>query len=450
MQKRKLSLVLEEGLAEVPLLDVHTHLDAAHLSARGLHDILLYHMVISDLTSAGCPTPARLSDNPEEAEVEARVTEALPYLQYIQNTSSFWATRIILRDLYGWTEPISENNWRRLDKLVRERAGDPAWPREIMRRAGVQRACTQLWHRRDGSADDILQYALERLFFVLFEWESQNDHPLVDLESVWNVPDPYMPAPVLMGDDRPPITRRILSLEDVHTAIRDYVSSVPRDLVVSTTQHLSTDISYREVTDEEMAEALARRNQATRAERDVYGSYLFEAILVEFERQLPDMVHQFTMGAEPLPFETGSKMRQETIFELAAIIARHPRLHFQIFSSNEHTNQSLCTLARELPNLSLAGCWWHNFFPGVIRKVMTDRLDMLAANKQIGFFSDAYCMEWCYAKAVLVRKQLAEVMAQKVEQGQYSVDESVSIARRILFESPQSLVGIRPGGSGAT
>ena len=33
-----------------------------------------------------------------------------------------------------------------------------------------------------------------------------------------------------------------------------------------------------------------------------------------------------------------------------------------------------------------------------IRQVMEERLDMLPANKQIGFFSDAYCVEWSYAK----------------------------------------------------
>ena len=55
---------LEEALREIPLLDAHTHLDAAHLSARGLDDILLYHMVISDLYSAGCPEGARLSEMP--------------------------------------------------------------------------------------------------------------------------------------------------------------------------------------------------------------------------------------------------------------------------------------------------------------------------------------------------------------------------------------------------
>jgi hypothetical protein len=94
--------------------------------------------------------------------------------------------------------------------------------------------------------------------------------------------------------------------------------------------------------------------------------------------------------------------------------------------------------------LSLAGYWWHNFFPASIRKVMSERLDMVAGNKQVGFFSDAYCTDWTYAKAVIVRKQLADVMAQKIEQQQYTRDTALAIAHQILYESPQSLLGIQP------
>jgi hypothetical protein len=63
---------------------------------------------------------------------------------------------------------------------------------------------------------------------------------------------------------------------------------------------------------------------------------------------------------------------------------------------------------------------------------------------QVGFFSDAYCIEWSYAKLAIVRRQLAQVLAQKVEQMQYTRDEAISIARSILFETPQSLNGMVP------
>src|SRR5258708_23007842 len=126
------------------------------------------------------------------------------------------------------------------------------------------------------------------------------------------------------------------------------------------------------------------------------------------------------------------------------MIGRHPKLRFQCFLSSRHANQALCTLARELPNFSLAGYWWHNFFPNVIRQVMAERLDMVPANKQIGFFSDAYCVEWTYGKAVLVRKQLARVLAEKIKQGQFTRDEALAVMRSILYESPQSLFGMTP------
>ncbi len=45
-------------------------------------------------------------------------------MPHIQNTSCFWGVRIILGDLYGWKEPITPDNWRRLDGLIRERADD--------------------------------------------------------------------------------------------------------------------------------------------------------------------------------------------------------------------------------------------------------------------------------------------------------------------------------------
>jgi hypothetical protein len=69
---------LKEDLAEIPIVDCHTHLHPNHLAARGLHDILLYHMVISDLYSAGCPDGNRLMDDPSDAEIVERMERVLP------------------------------------------------------------------------------------------------------------------------------------------------------------------------------------------------------------------------------------------------------------------------------------------------------------------------------------------------------------------------------------
>lgn len=434
----------ESALATVPILDIHTHLVGGRLGARGLQNVLLYHMVVSDLYSAGCPSGARLTQFPgwpDQAEAHARIEEAMPFLPQIQNTSSWWGVRLILRDLYQWREPITRDNWRRLDAMIRERADDRAWHHSILDRLNIQRTATEIARRCDGEDDERLQYALEWGFFTRCQW-GEFDTALNELERCWGR-TPESPSPIGSGG-RPKTDRTIRTLADVHAAVKHYVDAIPYADVLSTATHLSTDIDYRVVSDTEMESALARRSQAGERERDTYASYVNELFLTELEKHGNEIVFQFSFGAEPLPFETGSRLNQRTISQLAEMIARHPKLRFQCFLSSRHANQSLCTLARELPNFSLAGYWWHNFFPDTIRQVIAERLDMLPANKQVGFFSDAYCVEWVYAKAILVRKQLARVLADKVAQGQYADTEALEIARRILFETPQTLLGMKP------
>ena len=86
-------------------------------------------MAISDLYAAGCPSRAPLTEFPgwpTDEEAHARIQQALPYLPLVRNTSSSWCVRIILGDLYDWHEPITADNWKRLDAMVRERADERA------------------------------------------------------------------------------------------------------------------------------------------------------------------------------------------------------------------------------------------------------------------------------------------------------------------------------------
>ena len=435
---------LEQALAEIPVMDIHTHLVGGALGARGLHDILLYHMAVSDLYAAGCPRGSRLTEfpaRPSDEEAAERIEEALPYLPWIANTSTSWGVRIILRDLYDWDEPVTEHNWRRLDGRVRERADDRTWQRALLDRLRIRRTGTEILRRGNGADDDRLQYALEWAFFARSQW-GEFDTALYELERCWGGP-PQTPTPIGAGS-RPATERTIVTLTDVHAAMDHYIMAIPYPDILATAAHFSTDIDYRMVRDEEMEAALTRRPRAGPAERDIYASYINEQFLARLEEYGDRIVFQFSLGAEPLPYETGSRISQRSIAQLADLVARHPGLRFQCFLASLHANQSLCTLCRELPNLSLAGTWWHNFFPSVVRRVLAERLDMLPVNKQVGFFSDAYCLEWAYAKLVIVRRCLAEVLAERVSCGRYSRPESLQVAREILYETPRSLLGFVP------
>jgi hypothetical protein len=447
MEPHAIARDLEHALAEIPLLDAHTHLDTSHLTARGLHDIILYHMPLSDLSSAGCPDRARLSEDPTEEEARSRIERALPYVPAVANTSCWWGVRLILADLLQWKEQITASNWRALDGLIRERSRDRGWATTILERTGIVRSCTEIVRRRDDSADALLQYSLEWAFFARSQW-GEYDTALYELEKAWSEGRPGAPLPIGPGGSRPQTSRTLRSVADVRTALDAYVDAIPAG-VLSTAQHISTDIDYHEVDDRTMADALRRRSKAGPRERDIYASFIIEEFFQRLEARKSEVVFQFSLGAEPLPFETASRLGEKTLSQLAAIIARHPGIRFQCFLSSAHANQTLCTFARELPNFSLAGYWWHNFFPPFIERVMCERLDMLSTARQIGFFSDAYTLEWSYAKAVIVRRILAKVLADKVLLGQYSVDEALATARAILFQTPQDLLGLCPRSTNA-
>ena len=256
---------VEEALADVPVLDVHTHLVGGKLGARGLHDVLLYHMVVSDLYAAGCPNGARLTQFPawpDQTEATRRIEQALPFLPAIQNTSCFWGVRLILRDLYGWKEPVTAASWPKLDALIRERADDRPWQHSILDRLNIRRTGTEIARRGNGEDDERLQYALEWGFFTRCQW-GEFDTALYELERCWGHA-PESPAPIGAGG-RPPTERSIRSLADVHTALAHYVNALPYEQILATATHLSTDIDYRLVTDGEMEAARAGRWPAQRS-----------------------------------------------------------------------------------------------------------------------------------------------------------------------------------------
>lgn len=435
MANRELVEKLYQDILQIPVVDIHTHLDADHLCARGLHDILLYHMVISELYAAGCPDGARLPEEPTEEEAIYRLERAIPYVKYIRGTSCYWGVRIILKDLYGWEEELDETNWRRCHELIKSKGCTHDRAKAIAEKAKIQKSSTELWRAKNHQADDMLMYSLEWAFFCRSQW-GINDAALLELEHAWNEEIPGPPLPVTATKEDLDFAKKIKTIDDVYAAIEHYVAHIPFDQVYSNASHFSTDNNYHDVTEEDMIKALANRENAGQWERDVYANFINEEFLKRMSKIKKEtgkeIIIQYSLGAEPLPFETGSYMRPETIFELAKIISRYSDLKFEIHLASFHSDQAWCTLCRELPNLTLDGFWWHNFFPTYIRKIISERLDMLPTNSQVGFFSDAYTMEWCYAKLIMIKRQYAEVLAEKIENGQYDYDRAVYTVKAVL------------------
>ena len=199
--KRKIVNNMLGILEETPKIDIHTHLDPEKLMARGLDDILLYHMVNSELYSAGNPFGERISEDRDEKVVKKRIKAALPYLPEIRNTSLHRVLKLILKDLYDWQEEITETNWQILHGIIKEQYEDSAKrARSVLNSLNIKKVGTEFARRGDGRGDDIFEYALEWAFFARSQW-GQPDSPLFELERAWNADEPQLPVPVTMRKD---------------------------------------------------------------------------------------------------------------------------------------------------------------------------------------------------------------------------------------------------------
>jgi len=130
-----------------------------------------------------------------------------------------------------------------------------------------------------------------------------------------------------------------------------------------------------------------------------------------------------------LPYETSSRLSQTTIAQLAEMIGRHPRFALPMFPGQPHAESIPLRSGARTAHLSLLAIWWHNFFPDAIRQLIAERLASCHSTNRSDFSRTPTASSGLTAKASC-RKQLARVLAEKIEQTQFTFDEAVGVARR--------------------
>jgi len=122
-----------------------------------------------------------------------------------------------------------------------------------------------------------------------------------------------------------------------------------------------------------------------------------------------------------------------------AIAGDYGDFAFNMTTAADAHTQDLAILAKHVPNISVAGYWWHTFYPHFIRKSLETRLDTVPLNKIVGFFSDAYHAEWCYPKLKLVKQILEDILVERVDRGWYSLELARTIVTRLLYSNPKAI-----------
>jgi hypothetical protein len=407
---------IRTGIEEIPVIDIHTHLGTGGMwQARSLADILFYHWLGTELRNAGCPEEicAPKGDSAQAQDPRDRVRLAVPYCARIRNTSNYWVFSGLMRNLYGIEGGLTEKNWEKAFDAVAEKATDLFWEMEVLRRARIEKAAVERGCvPRDSSPYFNYAYA-----------------------------EPLYGAG--LGDPRAlekMVGRNVESGEALDAALTNTIRRLARkDAVRALHVWLPASWRYTQTEEREIDRLLyfwTTGETISSYEQNCLAS--FSADICARAAANHNLVVQLFHGSTA--YGRGMQVGTWHPDFLRTVIyhtGSNEKTEFDLFLATRNASHEATSMARMHTNLMVSGAWWHGFTPTTIREFFRDRLEMLPMTRWSAFYSDGYCVEWCYGKLLLTKNMLAVALAQLVGEGLLGDSDVEPIARAVLYENPK-------------
>ena len=422
---------LKAELDSVSVVDPHSHLRPDRPQADTLADLVLYHHVWIELVSAGMPTtaatraglPHELAD-PGMAP-EDRLKAALPYLPEIANTTCGWMLRTLLADLCGL--PGGELTSANLDEAlaaVAARAGHPGWPEQLLgERCGLEKTLTVEGSERTPSDPRVGRGLEQNLNLV-----SGRLGPRESLDALSRQ-----------------LGRELTTAAQLAEAMHERGRALSARGLHFVGLWLLPHLRWLSPRDQEVTQVLARAAAGAALSPEELSAFTCFSLrhLLAGLRTGPVRTIQVLVGAEVLPpHRSLTHWSPEFTGALGRLAGEHEDFEFNCSSASDLYTQDLAVLAKHVPNISVAGYWWHTLYPFYLRKSLETRLDIVPASKITAFFSDAYHAEWIYPKLRLVKQVVGEVLGDRVARGLCSPDLALSLVRRLFRDNPRRIYHI--------
>ena len=120
---------------------------------------------------------------------------------------------------------------------------------------------------------------------------------------------------------------------------------------------------------------------------------------------------------------------------MANIFTKYPSTKFDIYHISYPYEEEVALLVKAFPNVTADFCWVWVGNPAVGRRALSDMLDMVPANKIIGFGADYVYVEGVLAHAIMARREIARVLCEKIEEGRFTEDYANQVGRILLRDN---------------
>jgi glucuronate isomerase len=122
-----------------------------------------------------------------------------------------------------------------------------------------------------------------------------------------------------------------------------------------------------------------------------------------------------------------------SLFQYKELFNAFPSVTFPISVLGSTSNQELVSYSWIFPNVVTNAHWWYSNIPTYIEVDTRARLEAVPRNKQIGYYSDMYKLEFALPKFRMYRRVLAKVLAQDFVIGRrWSESQAVEFGTQVL------------------
>jgi glucuronate isomerase len=389
-----------EAIEKIPLIDPHTHINPLIPASSNLADLLGYHYYTELAHSSGMrksriESPGGLSPR---SLVGRLFTEGLPS---VSNTVQYDWFLDICRLFFGWEDfEVSSNNWESLYDEAEKIMSNANWAEEVLRKSNVE--ALFLTNNFD---DDLVGFNKDVYIPCL-----RAD------ELVFQLRAPGV-RERLISSSSMNLTGSLASLREVlEERVKHFITAGCRACAISLPPDFAPEfIPFEQAT--QAWESALQSHQAFATSKDRSLSYWVFWTLSELCDQY-ELPFDLMVGVNRDVYRDGVHQGRDlfdsrmSLIQYAELFNSFPNVKFPVSVLASVTNQELVSYSWIFPNVITNGHWWYSNTPNFISFDLSSRLQSIPRNKQIGYYSDAYKLEFIAPKFSMYRKILASTLAE--------------------------------------
>lgn len=428
-----LTAELYRRIDALPIVDIHTHVEWKTGTAASIGDILSYHYYTELTNSAEFQEGKFPFDDPE-----ALTRQILPKLRFITNTVQYDWLMTISREYLGIApSQWQPENWKAIYDRSVEVMGRSEWRQEMIEQSKIVRVFLTNQYNDDLEGLDQSFYSpcLRTEPFILWIDRANEREGLGEF-----------------------LGRPIRTTDDFVAAIDKTFEKFVRHGMGYAAMSIPSNFQTYEVAVEDAQRVLDKAvsgSELDACEKELWGAWAMDRMCDacrKFDRPFHLMIgvnRDVYAHGVPMGMDLFDSVNSMAGYE--HILNKYVDVKFPTAVLADTSGLELTAAAWIRHNVYPSGHWWYSNQPTDIAREVRRRINAVPQNKIIGYFSDAYYLEFILPKFRMYKFELASALAERMERSlvhpnmePFSLDDAMILAEKMLVKNPAEIIGI-PG-----